>query len=130
MFCKNVLHMFWRSSVKKLFIKISQNLHENTCATVSFFNTVAGLNPTTLLKARLLHWCFPVSFEKILRTNAYVKGCFWKFCIGHKEKTDAVTHSIQSIPFGFISLWCISYLSYGNSDMFNSFENTYKQSSR
>ena len=32
-----------------------------------FFNKVAGLRPATLLKRRLWHSCFPVSFAKFLR---------------------------------------------------------------
>ena len=33
-----------------------------------FFNKVAGLRPATLLKKRLWHRCFPVSFVKFPRT--------------------------------------------------------------
>ena len=33
-----------------------------------FFNKVACLKPTTLLKRRLWHRCFPVNFAKFLRT--------------------------------------------------------------
>ena len=33
-----------------------------------FFNNVASLRPATLLKKRLWHLCFPVSFAKFLRT--------------------------------------------------------------
>ena len=33
-----------------------------------FFNKNADLRPTTLLKKRLWHRCFPVNFEKLLRT--------------------------------------------------------------
>ena len=33
-----------------------------------FFNKVAGLRPSTLLKKRLWHRCFPISFAKFLRT--------------------------------------------------------------
>ena len=33
-----------------------------------FFNKVAGLRATTLLKKRLWHRCFPVNFTKFLRT--------------------------------------------------------------
>ena len=29
-----------------------------------FFNKIAGLRPTTLLKRRILHMCFPVNFSK------------------------------------------------------------------
>ena len=33
-----------------------------------FFNKVAGLRPTALLKKRLWHRCFPMDFVKFLRT--------------------------------------------------------------
>ena len=35
-----------RCSLKKVFLEISQNSQENTCARVSFFNKVAGLMQT------------------------------------------------------------------------------------
>ena len=38
-----------------VFLEISQNSQENTCAGVSFFNKVAGLSPAILLKNRLAH---------------------------------------------------------------------------
>ena len=43
-----------RCFVKKVFLEISQNSQENTCARVSFL--------------RLWHRCFPVNFVKFLRT--------------------------------------------------------------
>ena len=49
-----------RCSMKKIFLKISQNSQENTCARV---------RPATLLKKRLWHRCFPVNFAKVLRTS-------------------------------------------------------------
>ena len=58
-------------SVKKVFLKISHNIQEITCARVSFFNKVAGLRAATLLKKRLLHMCFPVYFTKFVRTPFY-----------------------------------------------------------
>ena len=36
-----------------------------------FFTEVAGLKPATLLKKRLSQRCFPMSFEKILRTTLF-----------------------------------------------------------
>ena len=64
---KNIIKMskavFQRYFVKKVFIEISQNSQENTCARVS-----SGLRPATLLKKRLWHKCFPVNFAKVLRT--------------------------------------------------------------
>ena len=42
-----------------------------------FFNKVASLRPTTLLKKRLWHWCFPVSFVKLLRTPFFMEHLWW-----------------------------------------------------
>ena len=55
-------------SGKKVFLKISQNSQENTCARVFFFNKFAGLRPATLLKKRLWCRCFSVNFAEFLRT--------------------------------------------------------------
>ena len=54
---------------KKVFLRILQNLQENTCARVSFL----GLRYATLLKRRL--WCrrFPVKFAKFLRTPFFIE---------------------------------------------------------
>ena len=49
---------------EKVFLEISKNSQENTCARAS----CAGLRPATLLKRRLWHRCFPVNFMKFLRT--------------------------------------------------------------
>ena len=53
--------------VKKLFLEISQNSQENTCA--------------TLLKKKLWHRCFPVNFVKFLRTPFSQKSSGWLFLI-------------------------------------------------
>ena len=42
-----------RCSLKKVFLKISQNSQENSCASL-FFNKVLGLWPATLIKKILL----------------------------------------------------------------------------
>ena len=55
---------------KKVFLEISQNSQENTCAR-AFFNKVAGLRPPALLKKKLRHRCFPVNFVKFRRTLFY-----------------------------------------------------------
>ena len=59
-----------RWSLKKVFLKISQNSQENTFARVS---------PATLLKKRLWRRCFPVNFVEFLRTLFLYNtsgGCF------------------------------------------------------
>ena len=65
---------------KKMFLKISQNSQENTCAGVPFLikfqvsgvQQVSGLLPglkrAALLKKRLWYKCFPMNFVKFLRT--------------------------------------------------------------
>ena len=52
---------------KKVFLEISPNSQENTCARVSFLIKLQA-PPATLLKKRLWHRCFAVSFAKFLRT--------------------------------------------------------------
>ena len=56
---------------KKVFLEISQNSKENACARVS------GLWPTTLLKKRPCHRCFPVYFAKFLRTRFFTEHLWW-----------------------------------------------------
>ena len=58
--------VFSRCSVKKVFLEISQNSQENTCARVSFL--IKLQTPATLLKKRLWYRCLPVNFVKFLRT--------------------------------------------------------------
>ena len=52
----------WRCSVRnKVFLKISQNLHENTCSRVSLLIKLQAVSSATR--------CFPVDFEKVLGTS-------------------------------------------------------------
>ena len=51
--------------MKEVFLEISQNSYENTCAIASF---LMGLRPATLLKKRLWHRCFPMNFVEFLIT--------------------------------------------------------------
>ena len=57
-----------RCSVKKDFLKVLQNSQENTCT---------RLKPSTLLKKRLWHRCFPVNFAKFLRTPFFTEHLWW-----------------------------------------------------
>ena len=79
-----------RCSVKKLFLEISQNSQENTCARVSFLIKLQACvfsciqseyrkirRPATLLKKRLWHRCFPMNFGKFLRTPFYIEHLWW-----------------------------------------------------
>ena len=62
-----------RSSRPRVFCKIgvlknfSKFTGKHLCQSL-FFSKVAGLKPATLLKKRLWPRCFPVNFEKSLRT--------------------------------------------------------------
>ena len=64
---------------KKVFLEISQNSQENTCAEVSFLIKLQVSRLATLLKKRLWHRSFPVNFAKFLRTTFLQNtsgGCF------------------------------------------------------
>ena len=62
-----------RCFVKKVFLEISQNPQGQNL----FFNKVVGFRPATLLKKRLWHRCFPVSFVKFLRTPSFTEQLRW-----------------------------------------------------
>ena len=63
-----------RCSVKKVFLKISQNSH--LCHS-PFFNKVADLKSANLLKRRLWHSCFIVNFASFLRTPILQNTSRW-----------------------------------------------------
>ena len=63
-------------SVKKVFLEISQNSQENTCARVSFLITLQAQS-ATLLKMRPWRRCFPVNFVKFLRTLFATTHLWW-----------------------------------------------------
>ena len=56
--------VFCEKSVLQNFTKFAG---KHLCQSL-FFNKVAGLRPTALLKKRLWHRCFPMDFVKFLRT--------------------------------------------------------------
>ena len=67
------LSNLFRSSHRRCFVKrvVYRNFAKFTGKHLCqrfFFNKVAGLSPATLLKKSLWHRCFPVNFEKFLRT--------------------------------------------------------------
>ena len=55
-----------RCSIRKVFLEISQNSRESTCARVSFL--INFIKFIKVIKKRLWHICFPVNFAKFLRT--------------------------------------------------------------
>ena len=71
-----------RSSVKKVFLEISQNSQKNICARDSFLIKLqACIRPITLLKKRLWHSYFPVNFLKFLRTPFFIEHLWWLFLL-------------------------------------------------
>ena len=67
-------------SIKRIFVKTSQILRENTCVGFSFLIKVAGyrLENCNLIKNKLQHWCFPVNFASdFLRTPIWLGICKW-----------------------------------------------------
>ena len=77
--CCNKEAVAQRCSVKKVFLEISQNSQENTCARVSFSIKFQAA-PATLLKKRVWYRCFPVNFAKFLINFFYrtpLGDCFY-----------------------------------------------------
>ena len=70
----------FRSGRPKVFCKkgalsnFSKFTRKHLCQTL-FVNNVA--RPATLLKKRLLHRCFPVNFEKFIRTPFFIEHLWW-----------------------------------------------------
>ena len=64
-------------SIKKVLLKISQNLQENTYVRASFFIKLQALSTATaaLLKKRLWHRCSSVNFAIFLRTPFMQNTC-------------------------------------------------------
>ena len=87
-----------RCSVKKVFLEISQNSQENTCARVSFLIKLQAW-PATLLKKRLWHRCFPVNFAKFLRTPFFTEHLWWLLL----NMISTISSSITSHQFNFFS---------------------------
>ena len=71
----------WSCSVHRGVLKtFAKFTRKHLCQSV-FFNKVAGLMPTTLLKERPLHKCFPVNFAKFLRTTSLPEHLRWLLLI-------------------------------------------------
>ena len=66
-----------KSSLKKGVLRNFTKFTGNHLCQGLFFNKVAGLRPTTLLKIRLWHRCFPVNFAKFLRTPLLTEHLRW-----------------------------------------------------
>ena len=65
--------VFCKKCVIKNFTKFTG---KHLCQSI-FFNKVAGLTPSTFLKKRIWHRCFPVNFEKFLRNCIFIKHLRW-----------------------------------------------------
>ena len=60
-----------------MFLEISQNSQENTCATVSFLIKLQA-KVCNFIEKRLWHRCFPVTFTKFLRTPFLTEHLFYR----------------------------------------------------
>ena len=67
------VEVFCKQSVLRNFASF---IGKHLCQSL-FFNKVAARRPTTLLKKRLWHRCFPVNFVKFLRTPFFIEHLWW-----------------------------------------------------
>ena len=70
MFYRGAQVIIQRCSVKKVFLKISQNSQEDICTRVSVLKSCRP-------KKRLWHRCFPMKFANFLRTPIFIKYLWW-----------------------------------------------------
>ena len=99
-----------------MFLEISQNSQENTCARVSL-----SLKVSTFLKKRLWHRCFPVNFAKFLTTPFFQNTSgrllllrYWKiwFFDNFWFSLNKLLKKLKQIIFSFLLthiLTCISF---------------------
>ena len=87
------------SSRSEVFSKISQNSPENTCASVSLLIKLQawGLRSATLLKKRLWHLCFSVSFAKFVRISIFTEHLRWLFLMFLVRSVVGVTRASKQI---------------------------------
>ena len=83
---------------------LNQNTSGSSLSRGVLAKLVAGIRPGTLLKKRLLHSCFPVSFVKFLRTPPfYIEHLWWllpyfKKTLG-KTFAQSISESIYNLQY-------------------------------
>ena len=75
----NTEEVVQRCSAKKVFLEISQNSQQSTCARVSF-----------LIKLQAWHMCFPVNFVKFLRKPFFIEHLWWLLLLIEKRRKEQV----------------------------------------
>ena len=85
-------------SIKKVFLKVSQNPQQNTSARVCF-NKVVGLRPAILIKKRLWHRCFPVNFVKFFGILFLQNISGWLLLFIKKIDSLSLYHKCFSVKF-------------------------------
>ena len=83
--------MFYKKGFLRNFSKFTG---KHPCQRV-FFNKIAGFRPATLLKKTLWHRCFPVNFEKFLRTPFFAEHLRWLLL--HKDLQFDLHFSVYSL---------------------------------
>ena len=116
--CQNII--FFSSNRPEVFcikgvLKNFSKLPGNHLCQGLFFNKVAGLSPAALLKKRLWHRCFPVSFVKFLRTPFLTEHLWWLllfFVTLIKLKLDPFTDLSQHFEI-YLVVFTLSFLFMG-----------------
>ena len=71
-----------------------------------FFNKVASLSPATLLKKRLWHSRFPVTFAKFLRTTFFIYNTYGRLLLSSKsdDEEEGPEYKVKRVSN---SEWCV-----------------------
>ena len=78
LFCKISLCRGWKSSVRKVFLKISQNKQENTCARAFFLIKLQALG---VFCRKTPHRSFPVNLAKFFRALFFIDQLWLLLCV-------------------------------------------------
>ena len=99
-------------SLKKVFLEISQNSQESTCARVSFLIKLQ-LRPATLLKKRLWHKVFSCEFWKISKNTFFHRITL--VAASKKVLNDSPYQKTPEIAWFFINFLYFSFTYISNS---------------
>ena len=79
-FRSSLPEVFYKKGVLKTFAKFAGK-HLRQTGQSLFFNKVASLRPAALLKMRLWHRCFSVTFPRFFRKPVFKEHLWWLFLI-------------------------------------------------
>ena len=98
---------------KWLKLKYSRKAHICNIRVLRVYKVV-GLRPATLFKKKLWHLCFPVNFEKFLRTPFFIKHLWWLLLYFQKKLCTFLERNEYS-PYNINRRYVLVYVFFVNN---------------